>query len=139
MNHQQDEAIARQLPRRIPIKLEPKAWFANERTFLAWTNMAVAFAATSSALTTLTMNSGDLDVKGPISKKTVALISMLLVPVSIVMLIYAYFVYWHRNKCMRQKAVGLFDDRVGAVLLTGLIAFLLTGITFVTYFAYFMY
>jgi uncharacterized membrane protein YidH (DUF202 family) len=31
--------------RKIPIKIEPKVFFANERTFLAWLHMSVTLAA----------------------------------------------------------------------------------------------
>ena len=31
--------------RKIPIKIEPKVFFANERTFLAWLHMSITLAA----------------------------------------------------------------------------------------------
>mmetsp|Transcript_22465 Transcript_22465/g.53899 ORF Transcript_22465/g.53899 Transcript_22465/m.53899 type:complete len:971 (+) Transcript_22465:80-2992(+) len=41
----------RALPRKVPIRVEPKTMFANERTFLAWLHMSVTLGSISSALT----------------------------------------------------------------------------------------
>lgn len=38
------------LPRKVPLKLEPKVHFANERTFLAWLNVILVPAAASLAI-----------------------------------------------------------------------------------------
>ena len=126
------------LPRRVPLKLEPKAWFANERTFLAWASMAVAFAGTSAALTALTTHRHrDLNTRGPISPETVSTISLMLGPASLGMLWYGFFVYRHRNRSMANKSVGLYDDRIGPVVMASLVAALLGGMTCITYFSYF--
>ena len=37
-------------PRSIPVKVEPKVFFANERTFLAWLHMATTLASISIAI-----------------------------------------------------------------------------------------
>lgn len=37
-------------PRSVPVKIEPKVFFANERTFLAWLHMAVTLASISVAI-----------------------------------------------------------------------------------------
>jgi uncharacterized membrane protein YidH (DUF202 family) len=37
-------------PRKVPVKVEPKVYFANERTFLAWLHMAVTLATISMAI-----------------------------------------------------------------------------------------
>lgn len=37
-------------PRKVPVKVEPKVFFANERTFLAWLHMAVTLASISIAI-----------------------------------------------------------------------------------------
>lgn len=36
--------------RAVPVKIEPKVFFANERTFLAWLHMAVTLASISIAI-----------------------------------------------------------------------------------------
>lgn len=37
-------------PRMVPVKVEPKVFFANERTFLAWLHMSVTLASISIAI-----------------------------------------------------------------------------------------
>ena len=37
-------------PRKVPIKVEPKVFFANERTFLAWLNMSVTLSSIAVAI-----------------------------------------------------------------------------------------
>ena len=32
------------LPRKVPVKVEPKVFFANERTYLAWLHMSIILA-----------------------------------------------------------------------------------------------
>lgn len=39
-----------QKPRKVPVKIEPKVFFANERTFLAWLHMSVTLASISIAI-----------------------------------------------------------------------------------------
>jgi SPX domain protein involved in polyphosphate accumulation/uncharacterized membrane protein YidH (DUF202 family) len=39
------------MPRKAPVRVEPKTFFANERTFLAWLHMSVTLGSISSALT----------------------------------------------------------------------------------------
>ena len=38
------------MARALPVKIEPKTFFANERTFLAWLHMAVTIGSISAAL-----------------------------------------------------------------------------------------
>lgn len=37
-------------PRKVPVKIEPKVFFANERTFLAWLHMSITLASISIAI-----------------------------------------------------------------------------------------
>jgi hypothetical protein len=37
-------------PRKVPVKVEPKVFFANERTFLSWLHMSVTLASISVAI-----------------------------------------------------------------------------------------
>jgi len=46
--YQRIDAI--QKPRKVPIKVEPKVFFANERTFLAWLHMSITLASISVAI-----------------------------------------------------------------------------------------
>lgn len=44
------DALNSAKPRKVPVKVEPKVYFANERTFLAWLHMAVTLATISMAI-----------------------------------------------------------------------------------------
>lgn len=100
--------------------------------------MAVAFAGTSAALTALTTHRHqDMAIKGPISPATVAVASMMLGPASLGMLWYGFFIYRHRNTSMANKSVGLYDDRIGPVIMASLVAAMLAGLTCITYYSFF--
>lgn len=117
------------------MKIEPRSYLGNERTFLAWVHMAVAFGGTSAALTTLCINA-DIDSHGPISPKTVEQVGMLLVPASLLILGYGLFLFLHRNRSMSRKTVIMYDDRIGIIVLASLISVLLLAMTFVAYYSF---
>ena len=133
--HTDNAAIQR--PRKVPVKLEPKAFFAVERTFLSWAGMAVTLAATSSVMTSLAVDRDDLSPQGPVSPRAVAAISLALAPAAFIILAYAYFMYHFRSQFMRRKEVGFYDDRIGPVVMTSIVMAVLCGITFVAYYSYF--
>lgn len=37
-----EPSVRSSIPRKVPVKVEPKVFFANERTYLAWLHMAVS-------------------------------------------------------------------------------------------------
>lgn len=117
--------------------MEPKTFFAVERTFLSWASMAVTLAATSSVLTSLAVDKADLSPAGPISRHAVAGISLVLAPVAFLILAYAYFMYHFRSKFMRTRETGFYDDRIGPVVMTVVVACVLCGLTVVAYYSYF--
>jgi hypothetical protein len=46
-----------QLPRKVPMRVEPKSYFALERTYLSWMGMAITLGGVSSALVGFSGNS----------------------------------------------------------------------------------
>ncbi len=76
--------------RHVPIKIEPKTFFANERTMLQWLNMATLILFTSLALTTYndpmtrgnTLPNGSLDYSSQIAGAVLA-------PVAVIFIVYA--------------------------------------------------
>ena len=68
--------------RKVPVKVEPKVFFANERTFLAWLHMAMTLASISVGIVAF---SGD-----SLSAKRYGLILM---PVAISFCVYALYIY----------------------------------------------
>ena len=68
-------------PRAAPIKIEPKVFFANERTFLAWMHISVILAGASVAILALS----DYDDIGK------QLYGLIMLPVAIAFLVYSMF------------------------------------------------
>lgn len=116
------------------MRVEPKSYFANERTFLSWTGMATTMGGVSSAMVGLTFSGDKADEGGRlISKKTVDMVSVVYVPVAILMVCYALFTYQWRSKFMARKQVGFFDDKVGPITLAGIVLITLVAITIMAF------
>lgn len=121
-----------QRPRKAALRVEPKTYFANERTFLAWLSMAVSLGGVSTALVGFTAEEKpDSASKHPgvLRRKTVDLISVLLLPVSIAMIGYALFIFLCRSRSIRTKQVGFFTDWLGPAVLAGVLLLVLLTIT----------
>ncbi|KAG2482276.1 hypothetical protein HYH03_018790 [Edaphochlamys debaryana] len=114
-----------QLPRKVPMRVEPKSYFANERTFLSWMGMAITLGGVSSAL--IGFSGDDDSTDHLISKRTIDIITCIYSPLSILIMCYALFTYEWRSKFMRTKQIGFFDDKVGPITVAVLV--LLTLIT----------
>lgn len=94
----------------IPTRVEPKVFFANERTFLSWLNFTVILGGLAVGL----LNFGDSI--GRISAGLFTLVAM-------AAMLYALFTFHWRAKSIRQRAQGGFDDRIGpSVLAIALLA-----------------
>lgn len=92
--------------RKVPIKIEPKVFFANERTFLAWLHVSIMLAGASIAIVAF----ADAN---PWSQ----LYGVLLLPVAIAFIGYAMFQYARRAAMIRRKAPGPYEDIVGPTVL----------------------
>ena len=68
-------------PRKAPIKIEPKVFFANERTFLAWMHVSVILAGASVAILALS----DYENIGK------QLYGLIMLPVAVAFLVYAMY------------------------------------------------
>lgn len=116
------------------MRVEPKSYFANERTFLSWCGMATTMGGVSSAMVGLTFSGSSADEGGRlISKKTVDMVSVIYVPVAILIICYALFTYEWRAKFMRKKQVGFFDDKVGPITLASIVLVTLVAITIMAF------
>lgn len=129
---------ARQIPRKIPLRLEPKTHFANERTFLAWSSIAITFGASSTVLSSLdALTPPGAAHKSPVSPQQIAGVNLFLAPLALIILAYALFTYWNRVTYMRGKATGFYNDRMAPVCIAGLIGGMLLALTAITYISYF--
>mmetsp|Transcript_66374 Transcript_66374/g.149878 ORF Transcript_66374/g.149878 Transcript_66374/m.149878 type:complete len:141 (-) Transcript_66374:342-764(-) len=106
------------LPRKVPVKVEPKVFFANERTYLAWVHMAVILASMSVGIVALAERETPA---GYVAK----LYGASLMPVAIGFVLYALHNYLKRTAMLSRRDPGPYDDAVGPTVMGGL---LLAGI-----------
>ncbi|KAL9049598.1 MAG: hypothetical protein Q9162_007139 [Coniocarpon cinnabarinum] len=97
----------------LPPRLEPKVFFANERTFLSWLNFSVLLGGLAIGL----LNFGD---------RVGQLSALLFTIVAMAGMVYALGVFHWRANRIRQRGgsqmsggFGGFDDRWGPTVLTG--------------------
>ncbi|KAJ2784689.1 hypothetical protein H4R18_000980 [Coemansia javaensis] len=95
-----------QPPKRIavPVRVEPKVFFANERTFLSWLNFAIVLGSLALGL----LNFGD--ATGKIAGAAFTVIAMLV-------MVYALVLFQWRAERIRRRDAGPYDDRVGPTIL----------------------
>ena len=88
----------------LPTRVEPKVFFANERTFLSWLNFTVILGGLAVGL----LNFGD-----NVGRVSAALFTI----VAMAAMVYALFTYHWRAKSIRLRGQGGFDDRLGPTVL----------------------
>lgn len=88
----------------LPTRVEPKVYFANERTFLSWLNFAVIIGALAVGM----LNFGD---------KAAKISAFLFTGVAVLTLLYALRTYHWRAKLIRVRGQAGFDDRIGPTIL----------------------
>ncbi|GMH92256.1 hypothetical protein TL16_g12293, partial [Triparma laevis f. inornata] len=98
----------------VPIKVEPKVFFANERTFLAWLHTAVTLAGISVAIISFAGNDEGGSDMGQMYGLT-------LLPVSICFIIYALRQYTSRAGMIRRREPGPYEDLTGPSVLAVLL------------------
>lgn len=89
-------------------KLEPKTYFANERTYLSWLHMALTMGSIATGM--IGISSAERD--------STTLIAMILLPVALLMCGYALVVYYWRSSAIKEKTEIFYDDRRGPLALT---------------------
>ncbi|KAJ1836831.1 GTPase regulator Nrf1 [Coemansia sp. RSA 2703] len=88
----------------VPVRVEPKVFFANERTFLSWLNFAIVLGSLALGL----LNFGDST--GKIAGAVFTLIAMMV-------MVYALMLFQWRAERIRQRHAGPYDDRRGPTVL----------------------
>ncbi|KAF8926463.1 VTC domain-containing protein [Dissophora ornata] len=86
------------------VRVEPKVFFANERTFLSWLQFTVMLGGLALGL----LNFGD-----KVSRVSAGLFTF----VALSFMVYALVTYHWRAYKIRNKELGPFDDRIGPTLL----------------------
>ncbi|KAH7623032.1 hypothetical protein Ndes2526B_g02326 [Nannochloris sp. 'desiccata'] len=107
-------AIRPKIPGVVQQKIEPKTYFANERTFLSWLHMALTMGSISAAMLGFSATGSS---KAQASHD-VGLVALILLPVALVICGYALLVYYWRSEAIRNKDGLYYDDRRGPLALT---------------------
>mmetsp|Transcript_5110 Transcript_5110/g.13692 ORF Transcript_5110/g.13692 Transcript_5110/m.13692 type:complete len:239 (-) Transcript_5110:48-764(-) len=94
--------------RKAPVKVEPKVFFANERTFLAWLHISIILAGGSIAILAFS------DENNPASQ----LYGIVLLPVAVAFIVYAMRQYSRRAFMIRNKHPGPYEDTLGPTVLS---------------------
>mmetsp|Transcript_24842 Transcript_24842/g.36454 ORF Transcript_24842/g.36454 Transcript_24842/m.36454 type:complete len:165 (-) Transcript_24842:123-617(-) len=112
----QDANPNRVLQQKPATKVEPKVYFAAERTFLAWLHTTVTLAGAAIAFASF----ADED---PLSQ----LYGIILLPVAIVFICYAMYQYNSRSIMIRCRQPGPYDEMIGPNVLGIFFIFSLIG------------
>ena len=99
------------LMRTVPVKIEPKVYFANERTFLAWMHMSVMLASISVAI-----------VAFADANEWSQLYGLILMPCAIAFCVYSLWMYIKRAQMIRRKDPGPYEEKWGPVILSVVLA-----------------
>nr|CCD12791.1 unnamed protein product [Trypanosoma congolense IL3000] len=91
----------------VPQKIDPKTFFANERTFLKWMSISVMIGMMSLTL----LNFGDM------SSSASELAGLVLLPVSIIFMIHSLFVFKDRANKIYMREPMRYDDTKGPTIL----------------------
>lgn len=91
-------------PRRMPVKVDPKVFFANERTFLAWMHMALILGGIAIAIISF-------------ADKWAAIYGFVLLPVALLFVLYALRQYYVRAHAIRSREAGPYADKNGPLAL----------------------
>ena len=103
-------------PRLQPVKVDPKVFFANERTFLAWIHMALLLGGMAIGIIGFATRSGVSPVPG-----------LVLLPVSITFVMHALRQYYVRARAIRRREPGPYEDKNGPVALAVVLAVAAAG------------
>ncbi|KGG52092.1 hypothetical protein DI09_20p90 [Mitosporidium daphniae] len=105
----------------VPVRVEPKVFFANERTFLSWLHFSIFLGGVSTALVGL-------------GHKTAKISGYIFTLVSVVFSFYALYTYLWRAKKIRERDPGPYDDLVGpSVLVVVFLMAMLVNFAFTVY------
>ncbi|EIN10051.1 hypothetical protein PUNSTDRAFT_102032 [Punctularia strigosozonata HHB-11173 SS5] len=101
------------VPKKIPtpIKVEAKVWFANERTWVSYLNVALLIGTLSIALFNASQDQIARDF------------AYVYAFISVAVLVYGYAIYQHRITMIRRRDPGHFNEIVGPVVISALLFF----------------
>lgn len=96
----------------VPQKIDPKTFFANERTFLKWLTISVMLGLMSVTLLNFANTNND----------GAELAGIIMLPVSIAFMIYALVMFRYRARCIYMREPMRYDDTKGPTVLVAVLA-----------------
>jgi uncharacterized membrane protein YidH (DUF202 family) len=94
------------MARTTPMRIEPKTFLANERTFLSWLHMAVTVGSIAAALIGFAgSEKARSSASAAHASLLVEIIALILLPVSVLMIVYALCVFVWRSRAIGRKQV----------------------------------
>lgn len=120
--------------RKVPMRIEPKVYFANERTFLSWLSMSVNIGIVAAALGGLAIGGksaagGGDGASEPVAfNRDLAIIAITMLPTSIAFAAYALATFMWRGRRIHARDDVAFHDPVGPVVLGVFVMMMLTVI-----------
>ena len=115
----------------VPIRIEPKTFFANERTLLNYLHLSILILFTSLSLVTNDSMMGGEHLEGSWgSDYNSRLAGAIMAPVAVLFILYALTTFmWRANRIARREPCARYDDRFGpCVLVTLLLGVVVTTI-----------
>jgi VTC domain/Domain of unknown function (DUF202) len=99
-------------------KIEPKVFFANERTYLHWLHHGVILSTIASGMLAFSQEEG---------ASWGEFYALLLLPLSLAFCIYALYTYLWRADRIKTRIPGRWDDTVGPLILGGSLVAILSA------------
>lgn len=97
------------IPGRVEQKIEPKTFFANERTFLSWLHMALTMGSIATAM---------IGISSDETQNSTTMIALIMLPAALLMCFYSVIVYYWRSSAILHHKELYYDDRRGPLALT---------------------
>lgn len=91
----------------IPVRVEPKAFFANERTFLSWVQFAIFLGGIGTAMVGL-------------GNEHAYICGAMFIGIAAIFAFYSLYLFHYRASRIRSKDPGPYDTNVGPVVLVGI-------------------
>ncbi|GAA5990032.1 hypothetical protein JCM11641_001480 [Rhodosporidiobolus odoratus] len=103
----------------VPVRVEPKVFYANERTTLAWIEFSVVVSAIGIGILSFSDPHDDIALAAASTFTAVALLAIL----------YTAFMYWWRVSAIRARRAVQYHDHIGPTVLCGIL-FVAVGVNF---------
>ncbi|KNC36788.1 hypothetical protein PFLG_01301, partial [Plasmodium falciparum RAJ116] len=102
-------------PKNAVVRVEPKTFFANERTLLQWLNTSVLLSTISITLLNFSNSYGFFS-------------GVIMAPVSIFFILYSFYIYLKRSDALVNKEPINYTDKLGPLILVLTLTFSLSTV-----------